>query len=141
VQIQTCNFFEIENFPSFCNTNRFLRANMAASSASSSSSVPGLEPAAERSMDVDVGPPQPRDALIISDLLKSSGVQKFDPKVVAQLLEFSHREFVISRLFKGARRAYAWSVARRARHKRAFGEGVNRCALALARFLNWSYRH
>lgn len=44
-------------------------------------------------MDVDSGAPQPRDAQIISDLLRSCGVHKFDPKVVAQLLEFEHRTF------------------------------------------------
>jgi transcription initiation factor TFIID subunit 9B len=34
---------------------------------------------------------RPRDALAIADILKSIGIEKYEPKVVNQLLEFMHR--------------------------------------------------
>lgn len=33
----------------------------------------------------------PRDAIVIQELLGSMGVQKYDPQVIAQLMELSHR--------------------------------------------------
>lgn len=43
-------------------------------------------------MDEDDDAPRiPRDALVIQELLGSMGVQKYDPQVIAQLMELSHR--------------------------------------------------
>ena len=36
-------------------------------------------------------PPQPREAKLIAELLKNSGVEKYEPKVVNMLMEFAHR--------------------------------------------------
>lgn len=50
-------------------------------------------------MDVDGGspaaaapaPPAPRDARAVDDLLRSMGIANYEPRVISQLLEFSHR--------------------------------------------------
>lgn len=44
--------------------------------------------------DTQKQPAQPRDARLISLILQSLGVEDYDPKVVHQLLEFAHRNFV-----------------------------------------------
>ena len=38
---------------------------------------------------------QPRDAKLITALLRGMGVEEFDPKVVHQLLEFTHRMSIL----------------------------------------------
>ncbi|CAO3662240.1 unnamed protein product [Rhizopus microsporus] len=44
--------------------------------------------------DTQKQPVQPRDAELISLILQSLGVEDYDPKVVHQLLEFAHCNFV-----------------------------------------------
>lgn len=49
--------------------------------------------------DSQKAPPQPRDARIVSLILQSLGVEDYDPKVVHQLLEFAHSNYLISCIF------------------------------------------
>lgn len=42
----------------------------------------------------------PRDALVMDEILRQMGVREYDPRVVAQLLEFTHR--YVSELIKDA---------------------------------------